>query len=185
MLLTLMSIKRKLLKNRRDAAIGWALARWLNRSFSDHRNRAAQTVGWYVARRLGESPQALLSASSSQTLRVEFKPHGGQISVQVMPADEDGRMLSFFAELYNSGIDWRLRFCPNCERFWYCAGRFDRRACSVACKVALWQKTPEGRAKKAEYMRRHRKTQRERERKQRLAGKRLKVSKSILAKLGK
>lgn len=118
-------------------------------------------------------------------LRAEFRPRGRGFAFNSVPADEDSRWLQVFGELCNSGNLSRLRRCPNCGRFWYCEGRIDRGACSVACKVVLWQKTPQGRATKAAYMREYRKKQGERERKQRLTGKRLKASKSILAKLGK
>jgi len=118
-------------------------------------------------------------------MQAEFRLRGPRIGFSLLPEDMSSGALSCFGQLLNSGNASRLRRCPNCRKFWYCEGRADKKACSPNCKVALWQKSPQGRAAKADYMRRHRAGLRERERKQRLTGTRLKASKSILAKLGK
>lgn len=89
-------------------------------------------------------------------LRAEFRPWGRGIEFKLVPEDEHSTMLYHFIQLINSGNISRLRFCQNCQKFWYCAGRSDRRACSPNCKVSLWQKTPAGRAKRAAYMKDYR-----------------------------
>jgi hypothetical protein len=91
-------------------------------------------------------------------LRAEFRPWGRGIEFRLVPEDEHSTMLYHFIQLINSGNVSRLRFCQNCHKFWYCVGRSDQRACSVNCKVSLWQKTPAGRAKRTAYMRKHRAT---------------------------
>jgi hypothetical protein len=94
-------------------------------------------------------------------LRAEFRPWGRGIEFKLVPEDEHSKMLYHFIQLINSGNISRLRFCQNCQKFWYCVGRKDQRACSPNCKVSLWQKTPAGRAKRAAYMKEHRATLRE------------------------
>jgi hypothetical protein len=164
LLLAVMSIKSK----QRTATVakeGRGLAEWLNRD--DTHSRAASLIqavtdlhqwfpagvaGWYF-------PKAGFRANLKRgtlipvNLRAELRPRGRGITFSLVPADEDSRWLQVFGELCNSGNLSRFRRCPNCQRFWYCEGRSDRRACSVACKVALWQKTPAGRKAKREYMR--------------------------------
>jgi hypothetical protein len=89
-------------------------------------------------------------------LRAEFRPWGRGIEFKLVPEDEHSTMLYYFIQLFNSGNLSRLRFCRNCLKFWYCSGRSDQLACSPNCKVSLWQKTPAGRKKRAQYMREHR-----------------------------
>jgi hypothetical protein len=189
MSLAFMANKRKQRTSQIDE-FGLQLCEWLNRSHGP----LATTLKGYIPHMFtkpvlppGEpAGRVYLGELSFQVRllayrgRVELRPTGSDYLKK-----QESWALYWLQELVNSGNGPRLRRCENCTRFWYCAGRIDKSACSDACKVALWQKTPEGRAKKAEYMRQHRKTQRQRERKQGLAGKRLKVSKSILAKLGK
>jgi hypothetical protein len=93
-------------------------------------------------------------------LRAEFRPWERGIEFKLVPEDEPSTVLYQFIQLFNSGNLSRLRCCRNCDRFWYCVGRSDRQACSPKCKVALWQKTPAGRKKRAQYMRKHRATRR-------------------------
>jgi hypothetical protein len=59
-------------------------------------------------------------------------------------------------DLGSSGNAARLRFCQNCKMFWYCSGRAHQGACSVRCKVALWQRTPHGRERRRKYVKRYR-----------------------------
>jgi len=144
---------------------GRALAMWLNRDDSKseaakiiqfvtdlHQRFPAGVAGWYLPK---EGFRARLKKGTliAVNLRAEFRPRGRGIKFSLVPADEDSGWLQVFGELCNSGNLSRLRRCPNCERFWYCVGRIDRRACSKACKVALWQKTAHGRKVKREYMR--------------------------------
>lgn len=92
-------------------------------------------------------------------LGAELRPMRGGIKFRLVPQDEESRWLYLWGELLNSGNASRLRICPNCQKYWYCEGRKDKGpACSVSCKVSLWQKTPKGRTAKAEYMREYRDT---------------------------
>jgi hypothetical protein len=87
-------------------------------------------------------------------LRAELRPRRGGIDFRLVPQDEDSRWLYLWGELLNSENASRLRICPSCRKYWYCEGRKDKGpACSVTCKVSLWQKTPAGRKAKREYMR--------------------------------
>lgn len=108
-----------------------------------------------VRRMLGAQ---ILWSSIPLNMHARLRPQGNRIECDFLPQDQKSRHLYTWGELLNSGNADRLRQCPNCKKFWYCEGRIDSRVCSVACRVALWQKTPEGRAKKAEAMRRYRGT---------------------------
>ena len=149
---------------------GRDLAEWLNREdsnsmaakamqlFADlHKMFPAGVTGWYHPK-TGFRARLNRGTLIPVNLQAEFRPRGRGIAFSLVPADEDSRWLQVFGELCNSGNLSRLRRCPNCGRFWYCEGRIDRRACSVACKVVLWQKTPQGRAAKAASMRKWRAT---------------------------
>lgn len=86
---------------------------------------------------------------------IVFSVENGKVDLDLVPVNEDSKALFLFKTLTELGGASRVRFCENCERFFY-ARRADRQTCSSACKVALWQKTPAGRVKKAEYMRKYR-----------------------------
>jgi len=107
------------------------------------------------------------------------------VTFELVPANDNGRVVLALASLIRSGDVGRVRRCRACKQFFFAWPRADRQECSPRCKTAYWQQTPQGRAAKAAYMRKHRADLRVQERKQRLAGKRLKATKSILARLGK
>jgi hypothetical protein len=118
-------------------------------------------------------------------LRAELRPKGRRVEFKLVGEDENSQWLYVWGELLNSGNETRLRRCPNCATFWYCAGRSDRRFCTEACKVSFWQRTPKGKETKKRYMRRYRENQREREQRAALTANHRKVARSILASLGK
>jgi hypothetical protein len=134
-----------------------------------------------------EDLQERLRKGSSCPLKVraEFRPWGHGVEFKIVPEDEHSRMLYLFIQLVNSGDVSRLRFCPNCEKFWYCTVRADKRFCSDACKVSFWQKTARGKETKKQYMKRYREDQRERLKKSALTANRHKIARGILANLGK
>lgn len=171
---------------------------WAARRGSDRRVaiRTSFSKGWMglpltdgrrnrLALKFWQEEHLAKGSSVQMNLCAELRPRGGGIEFKIVPQDEESEHLYAWGNLLNSGNVVRLRICPNCAKFWYCSGRLDRRACSDACKVGLWQKTPQGRAKKAGYMRRYRNGLKERGKKQELTGKRRKASKRILANLGK
>lgn len=121
-------------------------------------------------------------------LRGEFRVEGRRLRYREVSETEDDRMLHAFGKLAAAGLSDRLRLCPDCSNFWYCHGRSDRIFCRAACRVGFWQKTDEGRKKRAAYMRGHRANPRVRAREFKefaLAGAQRKVAKSISRNLGK
>lgn len=108
----------------------------------------------------GEIACDLSVARIPLNVSAEFKPRGRGVAFRMVPADERSAMLILFGELCDSGNISRVRYCPNCHRFWFNPGRADKQACSLACKTALWQKTPKGREKRREYMQKWRATSR-------------------------
>jgi hypothetical protein len=117
--------------------------------------------------------------------RAELRPRGRGIEFKLVPEDEGSRWLYMWGELLTSGNATRLRLCPYCDKFWYCAVRADKRFCSDTCKVSFWQKTAKGKEAKKQYMRRYRADERRRVKKSALSGSRRKLSSGILANLGK
>jgi hypothetical protein len=139
--------------------MGQALADWLNtQDWKDRSNGAGWLIGHFVTHRPWASPPG--SGEPEQPIteqwQIEYQPQRRELAIKLVHADKRAEMLSVFKELLNYGAESRLRCCPNCQRFWYAAGRSDKRACSDNCKVALWQKTPAGRKKRAKYMRTYR-----------------------------
>lgn len=150
---------------------GRALAAWLNRS-----ETLDNQVAWHIkfcvsvgdiANRTS-APENFIGAAFTTgalgwlpvKLRAEFTPSARSIQFNLVPNDEDSRWLYVFGELCDSGNMSRLKLCPRCMNIWYCAGRTDKRFCTLPCKVAYWQKTPAGRKAKREYMREYRATER-------------------------
>ncbi len=114
---------------------------------------------YFVISRKEELERILLRRSCVQVkARAEIRRVGPRLRFELVSEDKDSEMLCHFGELINSGNVSRLLRCPNCKKYWYREGRADKRVCSVRCKVALWQKTPEGRAAKAASMRKWRAT---------------------------
>lgn len=109
---------------------------------------------------------------------------GGKPYFEIRPIGERGVLLSYFHFLSQVGQVNRVRLCPNCRR-WFFARRTDSKLCSARCQDSAWRKTDAGKKARREYMRKHRKDQRERERKQYLTGGGRKAARSILRKLGK
>ena len=192
---------------------GQALAGWLNRYTRDHlailmsiflgMERGAQAGGETLAekwerlwKRLepyhtgnpaiprNQRPLVLNSSEWNCQFAMVIRPRGGKLAFEVDPADETSEALVSLAMLMQIGLADRVRLCPNCERFFF-ALRADSTLCSQPCRESACRKTPAGRKARAEYMRRFRMEQRERERKQNLTGKHLKVSKGTLDKIGK
>jgi hypothetical protein len=183
---------RKLRNRASDIDRGRALAAWLNAKNRLYTSRVEKLIRWWLSlkndprsRRVSFRRRAQVAfalgmlgaplpedaekgSSWPIRMRVEFRPDESGLGCQIVPEDEpeDDKMLYFFAALLNSGNASRLIICPNCEKVWYQKKRNPRaRACSTACRVALWQKTPEGRKARAAYMRKHRADLREMKRK--------------------
>lgn len=140
---------------------------------------------YFASSRQEELQRALLKRSCVQVkARAEIRRVGSRLRFELVSEDKDSEMLCHFGELINSGNVLRLRKCPNCKKYWYCEGRADKTVCSLRCKVALWQKTPEGRAAKAASMRKWRATKKRLwEAKQR--GRKLKRGRNVHASLKK
>lgn len=128
----------------------------------------------------GEDPK--LALWHPIKIRAEFRLKGRQLDFQIVSETETDWALYTFGKMLRSGDD-RLRCCPKCAKFFYAAGRSDNRFCSTKCRVLFWRKTPLGRKRHAEDVRRSRRAHREME-KGRLKGARLKTSRKILRKLG-
>lgn len=111
----------------------------------------------------GEEPSTLLESLGKRLATVKWGPH--------ILGPGPGRKAMYFWESAVSG-DWSfyaghifvlasyglldyLRRCRNCGK-WVVASRRDQRFCSGACRVSHFKKTPEGRARNREYMRRYR-----------------------------
>ena len=109
----------------------------------------------------------------------------GHILFDLEPRNDGGRAILALAYLIGSGDAHRVRRCRGCGRFLFAWPRADRVDCSQRCKMAYWYHTPQGRASRAVSMQKYRANLREKERNQRLTGKDLKKSESILATLGK
>jgi hypothetical protein len=79
--------------------------------------------------------------------------HWGDVSGP--PEDHSQYMRAVIFNLGAEGLLWRVRQCRNCEK-WIYALRSNLWFCNVNCRVSHYQKTPQGRARNREYMRRYR-----------------------------
>ena len=76
-----------------------------------------------------------------------------RVAFELVPANENGRVILALASLISSGNAGRVRRCRGCKEFFFAWPRADRQECSPRCKTAYWQQTPQGKATKAAYMR--------------------------------
>jgi hypothetical protein len=138
----------------RSDNLGRPLAAWLNsQNWKDRNNKAAWIVAHYVTHRPFASPLQMdpeFPITHQWQIEFQYNPRGREIAIKL---DERGQMLDAFMQLYESGNEDRLKCCPNCQRFFFAAGRRDKRTCSDNCRASRWQKTPAGRKTRREYMR--------------------------------
>jgi hypothetical protein len=76
-----------------------------------------------------------------------------RVTFELVPANDNSRVVLALASLINSGDAGRVRRCRGCRHYFFAWPRADRQECSARCKTAYWQHTPQGRATKAAYMR--------------------------------
>ena len=159
------------------------------------RPAAEEAWSWFLNKLASSKGQGAALPPGEGQVRLKASEHGfnfevlagfkrGKLHVEVVCTEEKGKALLAFKTLTDLGQADRVRLCPNCRR-WFFARRADSKLCSAPCQITSWRKTEKGRKARADYMRRFRGEQRERERKQNLTEGRLKATKSILAKLGK
>jgi hypothetical protein len=111
-----------------------------------------------VATKIGENCFALPLMA-----QVRFTLTKQRVEPEVVASDDDLQLFRF-AQLVSSGFITRVRWCPNCSKFWHCGyaedskrlARMDKGFCTDSCKVMFWQRTPKGRKHRRELMRRRR-----------------------------
>jgi hypothetical protein len=95
------------------------------------------------------------------TIYPYFRPESGWKFLLVPPvpeASEADALATQFASIYMLGDEdqlWRVRKCLWCGR-WFVAKKKKHQCCKPACRLERYLKSPEGRSKRAGYMRRHR-----------------------------
>lgn len=135
-----------------------------------------------------EPPVSIVFPERASELGVDFTISSivvdGRPRVEFAGVDIDSEAFLAFVRAVERGELDHLKFCENCERFFY-ARRRDALACSPECKVALWRKTPLGRERRKRYMRDYRAREKKREEKGELTGDEKEHSLSIRKGLGR
>lgn len=141
-------------------ALGHNFAAWLNRQ--DATNETVRLIKFLVAtERLADEEPRYTRYEIPLKMHALLGPKVagrtiGPPTLDIVPEDEESWAFLMLRDLVSSGNAGRLRFCQNCKMFWYCAGRAHQGACSVRCKVALWQRTPRGRERRRKYVKSYR-----------------------------
>lgn len=130
------------------------LTDWLNLR-GKSQNTVAAYIRWRNAGRSGHCPRAAHRLLFTRPLKTRLRDVRG-LNLTAF-ANSDYGILRL-VDVDGAGLMSRVRECPQCSN-WFFAKNSKRKFCSPNCQVKHWQKTVEGRAGKAAYMRRYRATQ--------------------------